>query len=45
MEYQRALITTALTDPTAIHQLQQRHAELEASAAQAATADTSTSTT
>ncbi|MFD7056894.1 hypothetical protein ACFWBS_53130 [Streptomyces mirabilis] len=45
MEYQRALITTALTDHTAIDQLQQRHAELPASAARAATADASTSTT
>ncbi|MFE2491767.1 hypothetical protein ACFXGR_53115 [Streptomyces mirabilis] len=45
MEYQRALITTALTDPTAIDQLQQRHAELEATTARTAAADTSTSTT
>ncbi|MEU2739378.1 hypothetical protein ABZ656_29425 [Streptomyces sp. NPDC007095] len=45
IEYQRALITTAMTDHTAIDQLMQRHAELEASTARAATADASTSTT
>jgi hypothetical protein len=45
MEYQRALIQTALTDHAAIDQLQQRHAELEASAAQTATADANASTT
>ncbi|MER5699588.1 hypothetical protein ACFY1B_50810 [Streptomyces mirabilis] len=44
MEYQRALITTALTDHTAIDQLQQRHAELEATTARTTAADTSTST-
>ncbi|MFE2490518.1 hypothetical protein ACFVRU_00340 [Streptomyces sp. NPDC057927] len=44
MEYQRALIKTALTDHTAIDQLQQRHAELEAMTARTAAADTSTST-
>jgi hypothetical protein len=45
MEYQRDLITTALTDHAAIDQLQQRHAELETKAAQAAAADTSAPTT
>ncbi|MFF3139560.1 hypothetical protein [Streptomyces mirabilis] len=45
MEYQRTLIKTALTDHTAIDQLQQRHAELEAMTARTAAADTSTSTT
>ncbi|MFE2512664.1 hypothetical protein ACFXC9_30215 [Streptomyces naganishii] len=45
MEYQRDLITTALTDHTAIDQLQQRHAEREASAAQTAAAATSTPAT
>ncbi|MFE2570658.1 hypothetical protein [Streptomyces mirabilis] len=39
MEYQRALITTALTDHTAIDQLQQRHAELPASTAKTASGD------
>jgi hypothetical protein len=43
MEYQRALVTTAMTDHAAVDQLMQRHAELEASAARAATADASTS--
>ncbi|MDQ1022583.1 hypothetical protein QF035_000165 [Streptomyces umbrinus] len=42
MEYQRDLIQTALTDHTAIDQLQQRHTELEGSASQAAAADAST---
>ncbi|MFK4103228.1 hypothetical protein ACI2L1_24730 [Streptomyces sp. NPDC019531] len=45
MEYQRDLITTALTDHAAIDQLQQRHTELEAKAAQPAAADASTPTT
>ncbi|MFE4825068.1 hypothetical protein ACFRFU_53960 [Streptomyces sp. NPDC056704] len=45
MEYQRALITTALTDHTAIDQLQQRHSELAATTVRTAAADTSTSTT
>ncbi|MEU1569453.1 hypothetical protein ABZ504_56105 [Streptomyces mirabilis] len=45
MEHQRALITTALTDYTAIDQLQQRHAELEAITVRTVAADTSTSTT
>lgn len=45
MEYQRALVTTAMTDHMAIDRLMQRHAELEASAARAATADTRTFTT
>ncbi|MDL5198669.1 hypothetical protein [Streptomyces sp. ALI-76-A] len=45
MEYQRALVTTALTDHAAVDQLMQRHAELEASADQAAVADVSTPTT
>ncbi|MFD0008467.1 hypothetical protein ACFVJ4_39680 [Streptomyces sp. NPDC127178] len=45
MEYQRDLINTALTDHTAIDQLQQRHADLEASAARVATTDASASTT
>ncbi|MFJ3673723.1 hypothetical protein ACIPSE_45500 [Streptomyces sp. NPDC090106] len=35
MDYQRDLITTALTDDTAIDQLQQRQSELEAKAAHA----------
>jgi hypothetical protein len=43
MEYQQALITTAMRDHTAIDQLQQRHAELEASAARTTAADASTS--
>ncbi|MFF7889072.1 hypothetical protein ACFZDJ_27750 [Streptomyces sp. NPDC007896] len=43
MEYQRALIKTALTDSTVIDQLQQRHTELEATTARTAAADTSTS--
>lgn len=34
-----------MTDPTATDQLMQRHAELQASAARAATADASASTT
>jgi hypothetical protein len=42
MEYQRALIQTALSDHTAIDQLEQRHIELEASTARAAAADAST---
>ncbi|MDX3523696.1 hypothetical protein [Streptomyces scabiei] len=44
MEYQRALVTTAMTDHTAIDQLQQRHTELEVSAARTAAADTNTAT-
>ncbi|MEV8057202.1 hypothetical protein AB0P37_11885 [Streptomyces antimycoticus] len=45
MEYQRALIKTALTDHTAIDLLQQRHDELQAKTAQTTAADASTSTT
>ncbi|WP_413804213.1 hypothetical protein [Streptomyces sp. OE57] len=45
MEYQRGLITTALTDHTAIDQLQQRHDELQAKTAQPMAADASTSAT
>ncbi|MEV6841067.1 hypothetical protein AB0N17_42440 [Streptomyces sp. NPDC051133] len=37
MEYQRDLITTALTDHTAMDQLQHRHAELDAQRARQAT--------
>ncbi|MGW0647342.1 hypothetical protein ACWD4T_00815 [Streptomyces umbrinus] len=44
MEYQRDLIQTALTDHTAVDQLQQRHTELVASARHAAAADASTPT-
>ncbi|MEU5632114.1 hypothetical protein ACH47C_23385 [Streptomyces rishiriensis] len=44
MEYQRALITTAMTDHTAIDQPQQRHTELELSAARTAAADRNTAT-
>ncbi|MBQ0855742.1 hypothetical protein J8N05_47160 (plasmid) [Streptomyces sp. BH-SS-21] len=41
MEYQRALITTALTDHTAIDHLQQRHGELEAATAKTPAEDAS----
>ncbi|MFJ7242656.1 hypothetical protein ACIQWB_36800 [Streptomyces olivaceus] len=37
MEYQRDLITTALTDHAAIDHLQQRHGELETTAAHVST--------
>ncbi|MFJ3310808.1 hypothetical protein ACIPSA_49335 [Streptomyces sp. NPDC086549] len=45
MDYQADLIKTLLADDQATEYVQQRHAELEARAAQSATAETNTSTT